>query len=355
MSDAPARPIIPVILSGGSGTRLWPLSRGARPKQMLDLLGAGSMLEVTAGRVADEELFSAPVLVAAAGHAEAIEAALPGLGALILEPQAKNTAPAIALAALAAEADDVLLVLPSDHLIGDSAGLRDAVRRALPFAQEGWLVTFGMKAERGETGYGYIERGPALGEGVHQAVRFVEKPAAAAAGGYAAGGRHDWNGGIFLIRAGAYLEALAEHAPEIAGAAKAAMAGARREGRRIHPDAAAFAASPSRSIDYAVMEKAAKVAVVPCAIGWSDVGSWEALHQVAAHDEAGNAIAGDVLALGATNCLIRSEGPLVAAIGVEELVVIATADAVLIVPRAQSQRVREAVEALKEKGRGEWI
>jgi mannose-1-phosphate guanylyltransferase/mannose-1-phosphate guanylyltransferase/mannose-6-phosphate isomerase len=355
MSDAPARPIIPVILSGGSGTRLWPLSRGARPKQMLDLLGAGSMLAVTAGRVADEELFSAPVLVAAAGHAEAIEAALPGLGALILEPQAKNTAPAIALAALAAEADDVLLVLPSDHLIADSAGFRDAVRRALPFAQEGWLVTFGMKAERGETGYGYIERGPALGEGVHQAVRFVEKPDAASAGRYAAGGRHDWNGGIFLIRAGAYLEALAEHAPEIAGAAKAAMAGARREGRRIHPGAAAFAASPSQSIDYAVMEKAAKVAVVPCAIGWSDVGSWEALHQVAARDEAGNAIAGDVLALGARNCLIRSEGPLVAAIGVEDLVVIATADAVLIVPRAQSQRVREAVEALKEKGRGEWI
>src|ERR1044072_3860093 len=165
MSDAPARPIIPVILSGGSGTRLWPLSRGARPKQMLDLLGAGSMLAVTAGRVADEELFSAPVLVAAAGHAEAIEAALPGLGALILEPQAKNTAPAIALAALAAEAAAVLLVRPSDHLIADSAGFRDAVRRALPFAQEGWLVTFGMKAERGETGYGYIERGPALGEG----------------------------------------------------------------------------------------------------------------------------------------------------------------------------------------------
>jgi len=355
MADAPARTIIPVILSGGSGTRLWPLSRGARPKQMLDLLGAGSMLAVTAGRVADAGLFSAPVLVAAPGHAEAIEAALPGLGGLILEPEAKNTAPAIALAALAAAADDVLLVLPSDHLIADVAGFRDAVRRALPFAEQGWLVTFGMRAERGETGYGYIERGPALGEGVHQAVRFVEKPDAATAGRFAAGGRHDWNGGIFLIRAGAYLDALAEHAPGIAGAAKAAMAGARREGRRLHPDAAAFAASPSQSIDYAVMEQAARVAVVPCAIGWSDVGSWEALHQVAARDEAGNAIAGDVLALGASNCLIRSEGPLVAAIGVEDLVVIATADAVLIVPRAQSQRVKEAVEALKEKGRGEWI
>lgn len=354
MSDAPARPIIPIILSGGSGTRLWPLSRGARPKQMLDLLGAGSMLGVTAGRVADEGLFAAPVLVAAMAQAEAIEAALPGIGSLILEPEAKNTAPAIALAALAAEADDLLLVLPSDHLIGDAAGFRDAVQRAAAFARDGWIVTFGMKAERGETGYGYIERGPALGDGVHQAVRFVEKPDAATAGRYAAGGRHDWNGGIFLMRAGTCLDALAEHAPKIAKAAKAAMAGATRKGRRVHPDAAAFATAPALSIDYAVMEKAEKVAVVPVSVGWSDVGSWDALYEVAARDEAGNAIAGDVLALDARNCLIRSEGPLVAAIGVEDLVVIATPDAVLIVPRAQSQRVKHAVEALKEKGRDAW-
>jgi len=313
------------------------------------------MLGVTAGRVADEALFAAPVLVAGAGQAEAIEAALPGLGALILEPEAKNTAPAIALAALAADPDDLLLVLPSDHLIGDAAAFRDAVGRAAPFAADGWIVTFGMKAERGETGYGYIERGPALGAGVHQAVRFVEKPDAATAGRYAAGGRHDWNGGIFLMRAGTYLDALGRHAPEIAAAAGAAMAGARREGRRVHPDAAAFAPSPAQSIDYAVMEKADKVAVLPVAIGWSDVGSWEALHAVAARDEAGNAIAGDVLALDARGCLIRSEGPLVTAIGVEDLVVIATADAVLIVPRAQSQRVKEAVEALKDRGRDEWI
>jgi mannose-1-phosphate guanylyltransferase/mannose-1-phosphate guanylyltransferase/mannose-6-phosphate isomerase len=348
------KPIIPVILSGGAGTRLWPLSREARPKQMLDLLGGGSMLAVTAARVAEEGLFAPPVLVGAAAQAEAIEAALPGLGSLILEPGPRNTAPAIALAALAVEPDDILLVLPSDHLIDDVAGFREAVRRALPFARDGWILCFGMKAERGETGYGYIERGPALGDGVHQAVRFVEKPDAATAGRFAAGGRHDWNGGIFLMRAGIYLDALATHAPGIEAAARSAMAGARREGRRIHPDAAAFAAAPAVSIDYAVMEKADKVAVLPVAIGWSDLGSWEALYEAAAHDEAGNALAGDVLALGARDCLIRSEGPLVAAIGVEELVVIATEDAVLIVPRAQSQRVREAVEALKAKGRGEW-
>jgi len=354
MSDAPARPIVPVILSGGSGTRLWPLSRRAKPKQMLDLLGGGSMLGVTAARVTDDVLFAPPMLVAAAAQAEAIEAALPHAGRLILEPEARNTAPAIALAALAADADDVLLVLPSDHMVGDPAGFRDAARRALPFALEGWIVTFGMKAERGETGYGYIERGPALGEGVHQAVRFVEKPDAATAGRYAASGRHDWNGGIFLMRAGTYLDQLERHAPEIAKAARAAMEGAKRQGRRLLPDAAAFAASPALSIDYAVMEKAERVAVLPVSIGWSDIGSWDALYEVSPRDEAGNAIAGDVLALGTRGCVIRSEGPLVAAIGIEDLVVIATADAVLIVPKAQSQRVREAVEALKEQGRSEW-
>ncbi len=354
MSDAPARPIVPVILCGGSGSRLWPLSRAARPKQMLDLLGGGSMLGVTAARVAGAAAFAPPTLVAGAGQAEAIEAALPQAGCLILEPEPRNTAPAIALAALAADPDDILLVLPSDHLIGDAAGFREAARRALPFAEDGWIVTFGMKAERAETGYGYIERGPALGEGVHQAVRFVEKPDAATAGRYAAGGRHDWNGGIFLMRAGTYLDALAAHAPAIAKAATASMAGATRKGRRLLPDAAAFAASPSVSIDYAVMEKADRIAVIPVAIGWSDIGSWDSLYDVSPRDEAGNAAAGDVLALGARGCLIRSEGPLVAAIGVEDLVVIATPDAVLIVPRAQSQRVREAVEALKGQGRSEW-
>ncbi|MBV9884413.1 MAG: mannose-1-phosphate guanylyltransferase/mannose-6-phosphate isomerase, partial [Sphingomonadaceae bacterium] len=338
--------ILPVILCGGAGSRLWPLSRAQRPKQMLDLLGEGAMLAATTARVADGAMFAPPVLVAGADQAEAIEAVLPEVGHLILEPAARNTAPAIALAALAAGDEDILLVLPSDHRIGDPAAFRDAVRRALPFAQEGWIVTFGMKAERAETGYGYIERGPAIGDGVHQAARFVEKPDAATAAAYLAGGGHDWNSGIFLMRAGTCLDALARYAPEIEAAARAAMAAARSEGRRLLPDAAAFAASPSRSIDYAVMEQAEKVAVVPVSIGWSDVGSWEALYDVSPRDGDGNAVAGDVLALGAQGCLIRSEGPLVAAIGVEDLVVIATKDAVLIVPRAESQRVKDAVEAL---------
>jgi len=346
--------IVPVILSGGAGTRLWPLSRAARPKQMLDLTGDGSMLALTAARVADQGAFAAPVLVAAADQAEAIEAALPGLGMLILEPVARNTAPAIALAVLAAAPDALLLVLPSDHLIRDATGFRAAVLRAAPLAADGWIVTFGMKPERAEAGYGYVERGAPLGEGLFEAARFVEKPDAATAAAFVAGGAHDWNGGIFLFRAETMRAALAVHAPDILRAAEAAIAGATRAGARLLPEPAAFAASPAQSIDYAVMEKAERIAVAPVAVGWSDIGSFEALHNVSAQDGAGNVVVGPGLALDAQGCLIRSEGPLIAAIGVEDLVIVATAEAVLVVPRAQSQRVREAVEALNRKEDGRW-
>jgi mannose-1-phosphate guanylyltransferase len=351
MTDEKTTRIIPVILSGGAGTRLWPLSRGARPKQMLDLTGGGSMLALTAGRVADAGRFGAPMVVAAPAQADAIEADLPGLGTLILEPAARNTAPAIALAAIEAGRDALILVLPSDHLIRDVAGFVEAVQRGADFARRGWLVTFGMRPERPETGYGYIARGEGLGDGVFAAAAFVEKPDAETAAAYVAGGRHDWNGGIFLMRSGDYLDALARHAPDIGRAAEAAMAAAAREGKRVRPEAAAFRASPGQSIDYAVMEKAERIALVPVSIGWSDIGSWDALHEVSERDAAGNAVAGDVVAIDAANCLIRSDGPLVAAIGVEDLVIVATADAVLVVPRAASQRVKEAVEALKAAGR----
>ncbi|HYN46155.1 MAG TPA: sugar phosphate nucleotidyltransferase, partial [Allosphingosinicella sp.] len=324
MSMSANRPIIPVILSGGAGTRLWPLSRRARPKQMLDLTGGGSMLALTAKRVADAALFAAPIVVAGADQAEAIEAEMPDIGALILEPAPRNTAPAIALAALACDRSDVLLVLPSDHLIADDEGFAEGVRRGLPFAQDGWIVTFGMKAEKPETGYGYIERGEALADGVFAAARFVEKPDAAAAQAYVAGGRHDWNAGIFLMRAGTYIEALETHAPQIFAAVTTG----------------AFAASPAQSIDYAVMEKAGKVAVVPARIGWSDIGSWEAVLDVSDKDGDGNFVAGPGLAIDARGCLIRSEGPLIAAIGVEDLIIVATQDAVLVVPKRQSQKVR---------------
>jgi mannose-1-phosphate guanylyltransferase len=355
MRDVAGLFVTPVILSGGAGTRLWPLSRRARPKQMLDLTGGGAMLALTAGRVADPARFAAPVVVAGADQAEAIEQALPGLGALILEPAARNTAPAIALAALAAGTDDLLLVLPSDHLVRDPDGFGAAVRQAVPFAADGWIVTFGMKAERAETGYGYIARGTALGGGVFEAEGFVEKPDRATAEAYVASGRHDWNGGIFLFRAGVMLDALGRHAPGILRAAEAAMAAASRDGLRIHPDRAAFAASPAQSIDYAVMERAEKVAVVPVSVGWSDIGSFEALYEVSDKDADGNVAVGSGLAVDAKGCLIRSEGPLVAAIGVEDLVIVATTDAVLVVPRRQSQKVKDAVERLQREGRDQCL
>jgi len=347
--------ITPVILCGGSGTRLWPLSRAARPKQMLALAGPDSLLRQTVARVGDPRVFAAPVAVGAAAQADAIAREVEQLGALILEPAQRNTAPAIALAALNAAGDDVLLVLPSDHLIADAEGFREAVRRALPFAREGWIVTFGMAPDRPETGYGYIRRGAAIGDGVFAAERFVEKPDAETAVRYLADGGYDWNGGIFLLRADVAIEGLRTHAPEILAAAREAFDRAARDGVRIVPEAAAFRAAPSQSIDYALMEKAGKVAVMPVSIGWSDIGSWDALHDRLPHDEDGNAIAGDVVALDARGCLIRSDGPVIAAIGVNDLVIVATADAVLVVPRDQAQRVKEIVDALGKDGRGSLI
>ena len=348
-----AKRVTPVILSGGSGTRLWPLSRPERPKQLQALTGEATMLRLTAARVDDPALFDAPILVANAAHAELVEAQLAGIGpaALILEPCARNTAPAIALAALAAAPDALLLVMPSDHVIADVAAFRAAVATAVPVAEAGWLVTFGIRPDRAETGYGYIRRGGEVAPGVFAAEQFLEKPDLATAAGFVAGGKHDWNGGIFLFRADALLTELDAQAPQIAAAARAAAALQRRQDNRSYPDAQAFAASPAQSIDYAVMEKAARVAVVPVAMGWSDVGSWDALYEIGARDAAGNAVAGDALALDSKGCLIRSDGPLVAAVGVEDLIIVATADAVLVVPRGQSQRVKDAVETVNARGK----
>lgn len=344
------RGVTPVILSGGAGTRLWPLSVPERPKQLLALIGDRTMLQMTAARVD-----AAPIVVAGAPHADEIERQLAEIGiapaALVLEPAARNTAPAIALAALLAPAEVPMLVMPSDHLIGDVEAFQRAVAAALPAAAEGWLVTFGITPERPETGYGYVERGEEIGPGLHRVARFREKPDAATALAYVTDGRHLWNGGIFLFRPDAFLDAMETHAPEVLAAAQEAMAARRERGRCIHPDAAAFAASPSISVDYAVMEKAERIAVAPVAMGWSDLGSWDSLYEAAAKDSDGNALAGEALAIGSGGCLIRSDGPVVTAVGVNDLVIVATRDAVLVLPRGETQRVREAVEALKAKGR----
>ncbi len=342
--------IVPVILSGGSGTRLWPMSRPEKPKQMLALTASDTMLQLTAAR-AHGDAFAAPIVVANAAHADAVEEQLGAIGAqpsaLILEPAGRNTAPAIALAALSAGADQAMLVMPSDHVIADRDAFHAAIHAALPLVEQGWLITFGITPDAPETGYGYIKVGDELAPGIHRVARFVEKPKRDAAEAMIASGDHAWNGGIFLFRADAYLGALERFAPAILAAARSACAGARREGVRVYPDAAAFAASPSDSIDYAVMEKADRVAVVPVTMGWSDVGSWDALHAISDRDDRDNVVSGDVVMLDSRNCLVRSDGARVAMVGVEDLIVVASGNDILILPRGRSQDVKLLLDAMK--------
>ena len=348
------RRITPVVLSGGSGTRLWPLSRSGRPKQLLALTEVETMLQLTVARTGAAERFADPFVVASIGHADEIEAQLDAAGiaagALILEPAARNTAPAIALAAFAADPQAILLVMPSDHVIADVAAFHAAIDRAVPLVEAGWLITFGIAPSAPEIGYGYIRRGEEIAPGVQRVERFVEKPDRVTAEAYLSAGNYSWNGGIFLFTAASYIAALETHAPDIAAAAREAIASATRDGTRIHPDAQAFGRSPDVSIDYAVMEKAERVAVVPVDMGWSDVGSWDALHELAVKDLDGNAHHGEVVAIDTGNCLIRSEGPLVVAVGVHDVIVIATHDAVLVLPRGDSQQIKRAIERLKRDG-----
>ncbi|MCW2363317.1 MULTISPECIES: mannose-1-phosphate guanylyltransferase/mannose-6-phosphate isomerase [Sphingobium] len=346
----PAQIITPVILSGGSGTRLWPVSRSEHPKQFIALTAPETMFELTLGRVAGLERSAPPIVVANAAHAEIIRKQAGPELTLILEPSARNTAPAIALAALALEeSDSAMLVMPSDHVITDVPAFHAAIERARPLVADGWLVTFGIEPTAPETGFGYIALGDELAAGVNTVSRFVEKPDATRAAQMLAQGGHVWNAGIFLFGARDFLAALATHQPAMLAAARAAMAAATRQGAAILPDAAAFAQCPSDSIDYAVMERADKVACVPVSMGWSDVGSWDALYDLADKDEADNALQGAAYAIDAKGCLIRSDGPAVTVVGAEDLIVIASGDEIVILPRGRSQEVRKAVAALSER------
>ncbi|NGP53767.1 mannose-1-phosphate guanylyltransferase/mannose-6-phosphate isomerase [Thioalkalivibrio sp. XN8] len=353
--------IVPVILSGGSGTRLWPLSRELYPKQLLPLVGEQTMLQATLARLDGIEGLAEPIIVCNEEHrflvAEQLRAAGVKPAAILLEPVGRNTAPAVALAAATAlqeqaqGVDPVLLVLPADHVIRDPATFRRAVAAGAKLAEEGKLVTFGVVPDRPETGYGYIRA--AAKDGAAAVQQFVEKPDAKLAAEYVASGEYFWNSGMFMFRAGRYIEELRTHRPEIVTQCVAAVAGAKSDLDFVRVDRHAFEECPSDSIDYAVMENTAHAWMVPLAAGWSDVGSWASLHDACEADAAGNVAVGDVLCEDATNCYLYAQSRLVAAVGLADCVVVETKDAVLVAPRDRVQDVKKLVARLKADGRYE--
>ena len=345
-----------VLLSGGSGTRLWPLSREAYPKQFLPLVGEDTMLQATWRRVA-QVAGAAPIVVAGEDHRFLVAEQLRQVGvaaaSILLEPVGRNTAPAIAAAALQAMADGddpLLLVLPSDHVVRDAEAFRAAVQEASAAADAGALVTFGIVPTAPETGFGYIQA--QAGEGVRKVLRFVEKPDAATAQSYLDAGGYYWNSGMFLFRASRYLEELARFRADILDGARAAFDAARRDGDFVRLAADAFAATPAESIDYAVMERTDAAMVLPVDIGWNDVGSWSALWDVAERDAAGNAHHGDVIAVDSRNSYAWSRR-LVALVGVDDIVVVETDDAVLVARKDKVQQVKDVVAQLKQEQRSQ--
>lgn len=350
--------IYPVVLSGGVGSRLWPLSRQLYPKQLLPLAGAHTMIQDTITRVRGEQ-FAAPIVICNQEHrfliAEQLrEAGIDG-ASIVLEPVGRNTAPAAAVAALMlAEKDPsaILLLMPADHVVTDHEAFAKAVAIAAAAAREGAIATFGIEAKTPETGYGYIQRGePSTIAGCYRVRRFVEKPDRETAEGYVESGDHYWNGGIFVFRAKTYLEELEKFEPLIVAQCREAVTKGRRDLDFLRLDEDAFKASPAKSIDYAVMEHTTHAAVIPVEMGWSDVGSWQSLWEAAVRDGEGNVASGDVIAIGVGNSYLRSEGPLLAAVGLDDMVVVATQDAVLVARRDATQDVKKIVEEIERTGR----
>ncbi|MBS0174774.1 MAG: mannose-1-phosphate guanylyltransferase/mannose-6-phosphate isomerase [Nitrospira sp.] len=352
--------IVPVILSGGSGTRLWPQSREAYPKQFLALVDDQTLLQATVGRITSLQGVADPLVICNEEHrfmvAEQLRVCGMQAAAILLEPEGRNTAPAVALAALHAVAggeDPVLLVLPADHVIQDEESFRSAILAAIPATDAGRLITFGIVPTAAETGYGYILAGDGIEGSVRHVEQFVEKPDHETAKRYLASGKYYWNSGMFLFRASVFLEELQAHAPQILAACRAAMTAVQLDTDFIRVDAEAFRACPSDSIDYAVMEKTRSAAVLPLACGWSDVGSWSALWEVCDHDADGNVACGDVISIDSQGCYVRA-GRLVATVGVHDLVIVESDDAVLVAHKDRVQDVKRIVERLKAGGRSEW-
>ncbi|MEZ4353107.1 MAG: mannose-1-phosphate guanylyltransferase/mannose-6-phosphate isomerase [Myxococcota bacterium] len=358
-----ARPLVhPVLLSGGSGTRLWPLSRRAYPKQLLPLVGGETMLQETARRVGERGAFARPLVVCNDAHRFIIAEQLRTIGveplAIVLEPVARNTAPAIVAAAMMVaehDPDGVMLVLPSDHAIRDLPAFEAAVGTAVAAARNGYLTTFGILPERPDTGFGYIRRGQPISgvEGAFALAEFVEKPDLEHARELLASGETVWNSGMFVFPVRTLLEEAGRLVPEIVSAVGDAVAKASRDLTFTRLEARAFADAPAISIDHAIMEHTRRAAVVPTRLGWSDVGSWAALWEIGRRDEQGNVTTGDVLLRDVANSYVRSERRLVSAVGVEDLVIVETGDAVLVTHRERTQEVKEIVSRLDATGRAE--
>ncbi len=356
--------IYPVILSGGSGTRLWPLSRAALPKQLLPLASKFSMLQDTVSRLTDMGEMAAPLMVCNAEHRFMVAEQLRQINlkpnAIVLEPVGRNTAPAIAVAALMlskSDPDALMLVLPADHLISDVAAFHQAIRHAANAAKTGQLTTFGIKAPTPETGYGYIRKGAALATDatIYQVAAFVEKPDLKTAQAYVASGDYFWNSGMFLFRASDFLAELEAFRPDILDASRAALTAAVQDLDFLRLGSAEFEACPAESVDYAVMERTTRAAVVPTDIGWNDIGAWTALWEVGDKDAAGNVVRGDVMLEGAANNFVRAESRMVAALGVSDLVIVETTDVVLVAHKDRVQDVKKLVDRLKAANRCEHL
>ncbi len=357
--------IVPVIMSGGSGTRLWPLSRAAHPKQLHPLVTELSMLQETVRRVATSSKgfqFEAPIIVLNDDQYVRARQQIDALGCTpscyVVEPVGRNTAPVAAVAAELVRrklGDDVLiLLLPADHHIRDVDGFHQAIAKGASLARQGQLVTFGIEPDWPETGYGYIRRGEPVQAGFHVGA-FTEKPDTESAKTFLASGQYYWNAGIFMFGAGALLAELEQHCPDVVRASRAAVDEADRSGSKLMLNRTAFEACPSISFDYAVMERTSRAVVVPADIGWSDVGSWDALWSISDKDEHGNAARGNVSIQASENSLVISDGTKVAIHGVKDLIIVATGDAVLVVHRKDAQSVKQIVDALKAAGHDDLL